>query len=254
MRHGFTASTCNILDLDDSEEARRYVQMWLVDLAVVGQAEEEVGTSIALKRRRLARLEGVEDRRLHAEVLLRLDGDPAMQALKLCQDTITAIEAMTGIMGSIVPADRDALDALLVPVGTVLGMLERVVDLDPTFIVGLRALTDAVGTLKQLSPEMTHIASYEAVVGKAGTCQDAVRALLPDLLAAVEAAKERISSELPIPDDKDVNLRRRYRGEIAKRIQADVLLLGHLQELRRAREAASGSFRAPVAVRAGAGL
>ena len=72
--------------------------------------------------------------------------------------------------------------------------------------------------------------------------------LLPDLLAAVEVAKEKISTELPIPDDRDVTLRRRYAREIARRIQADVLLLGHLQDLRRAREATSGSFRQPVTV------
>jgi hypothetical protein len=74
LRHGFCANVSNVLDLDDGEEAQRYTDTWLADLGVVGQVEAEVGTAIATKRRRLERLEAVEDRRLQAEVLHRLPG------------------------------------------------------------------------------------------------------------------------------------------------------------------------------------
>jgi hypothetical protein len=245
LKHGFTATGSNVLDLDDGAEVREYVQAWLADLGVVGHAEIEIGTSIAVKRRRLGNLEAVEERRHQAEVLHRLDEHPAMQALKLCEDTVTALDVMVDVMGSAVPAERDDLDSLLSPVDTVLEMLERVEDLDPKTFVGVRALADAVDALKILSPLQTDPTAYAAVVEKAQTSVAAVRALLPELRAAVDVIKERISADLPVPDDKDVYLRRRYAREIARRIEADLRVLRQLQDLRHARAAASGSFGQP---------
>ena len=78
------------------------------------------------------------------------------------------------------------------------------------------------------------------VIERARQAGDALGALLPDVETKVETAKSSLALEMPLPADRDVALRTRYRRSTEKALEAEVRFLTMLQD-RRA-QAAPGSF------------
>jgi hypothetical protein len=103
----------------------------------------------------------------------------------------------------------------------------------------------AIETLKTLSPEVVHPLACGEVVNHATAAADAVRALLPDVENVVETVKNQLSPEQPMPGDRDVALRTRYRREIEKRLESEARFLMLLRE-RRTQVQASGSLGSPA--------
>lgn len=240
LRHGFRSAAGVVLPHEDPGEIRAYREIVLRELECQGELEEEAGLRISALRWLVRRLDAVEERRLHAEVLQRLDDLPEKQHLDLVRGAIAAAHGMTQAMASRLPETREELDQLLVPIGAVVKMLSQVEDGGRDVFVGAGALGSAVETLKMMSDETVHVLAYGEVIERARQAGDALRALLPDVETKVESAKSALALEMPLPADRDVALRTRYRRSTEKALEAEVRFLTMLQE-RRTR-ATPGSF------------
>ena len=106
--------------------------------------------------------------------------------------------------------------------------------------MGAGVLGSAVETLKMLSGEAVHILAYGEVIEHARQAGDALRALLPDVETKVVTAKSSLALEMPLPADREVALRTRYRRSTEKALDAEMRFLTMLQERRN--RAALGSF------------
>jgi hypothetical protein len=241
LRHGLRAAELAVLPHEDPAEMSSFIGRWLRDLSVETDAEVEVGRNIALLRWRLRRIEEVESRRQQAEVLHRLDETDEKKVLDLVTNTINAIKIMIRAMESRLPESREELDRLLAPMAAVVKLLVQVEDSGPSIFVGATGFATAIDNLKALSPEIVSPLAYGEVVDRAHAAADAVRALLPDVEKMVELVKNQLSLELPMPGDRDVALRTRYRRDIEKRLESETRFLMLLRE-RRVQIQASGSL------------
>ena len=239
LRHGLRAASAVILPHEDPREIRAYRDMVLRELGCHGELEDEAGLRIAALRWQLVRLDAIEERRLHAEALHRLDDLPEKKFFDLVVGTISAVRAMTRAMESRLPETREELGLLLVPIAAVVTMLSAVEE-GGQGVFGAGALGSAVEMLKTMSDEAVHILAYGEVIEGGRRAGDALRDLLPEVEAKVESAKRALALEMPLPADRDVALRARYRRDIEKRLDSEVRFLTLLQE-RRAQEA-PGSF------------
>lgn len=240
LRHGLRSVGAVVMPHENPGEIRAYRDMVLRDLGCQGELEDEAGLRIAALRWQLRRLDAVEERRLHAEGLHRLDDLPEKQFLDLVIGTISAVQAMTRAMESRLPETREELDQLLVPVGAVVTMLSKVEDSEQDLFVGASTLGSAIETLRRMSEETVHLLAYGEAIERGRQAGDALRALLPRVETEVEMAKRSLALEMPLPADRDVALRTRYRRSIEKSLAAEMGFLTMLQE-RRAR-AVPGSF------------
>lgn len=204
----------------------------MADLGAETSTELLVGKSIALKLLQKRRIEEIEERRLRAEVDLRLEATAEMQTLRLFESTLSALSTMADVMASSFPEDRDALDRLLVPVATVQDMLAHVEAAGTKTFVGLTALAEAVKKLKTNSPLKTDAAAYGQVIEKTRASAASLSELLPGARAATETTKIAITSDMPLPDDRESALRNRYMKDIERRLSADLSLLERLQARR----------------------
>lgn len=245
--HGIRSDELTVLPHERPEEVVQHVERVLADLGVQGYTEVLVGKRVALRLMQQRRLEDIEARRLRTEVDERLDATDEMKAVRLIEGTATALWTMTSVMSGCFPAERDALDQLLVPITSVIGMLDKIEDQDPKVFVGRTALADAVGRLREESPAKTDVDAYRKVVEVAGVALDGVQQLVAGAKARADAKRVEIAGQMPIPDDRDAKLRRRYAADLDRRIAADMRLLSALREQRGA-TAASGSLGQPAQV------
>jgi hypothetical protein len=239
--HGIRGEELAVLPHENSAEVLAYIEMWMNDLHLEGPVEVQVGKSIAFKSWQKKRIETVEARRQQAEVLHRLEDTPAMNNLHLFEGAILALKTMVAVMGSSIPEDRESLDKLLTPVSGVLEMMEKVESTAANVFVGLSALTDAIDKLKTCSHVTTDVLAYTVVIEKTQSAVGAVEALLPEAQRAVEEAKLKVTSDMPMAADRDAMLRHRYWKELGRRIESELRVLGQLRE-RRTQLAASGSL------------
>ncbi len=247
LDHGLRSEELTVLPHERPEEVLQHVERVLGDLGVVGYTETLVGKRVALRLLQQRRLEEIEAHRLRAEVDRRLDDTDEMNAVRLIEGTITALQTMATVMSSSFPDGREALDRLLVPVSAVSAMLEQVEASGTKVFVGCAALTAALGRLRQGSPVETDAAAYAVVVERALVALGAVERLLPGARAAAEARRVEVASQMPLPDDRDTLLRRRYAADLDRRLATDMRLLAALREQREA-QSGSGSLGQPPQV------
>ncbi len=241
MTHGMRANEHAVLPHEDQREIAGHIEMWLRDLGGETEAELEVGKSIALLRWRLRRIDEVESSRQQAEVLHRLDETLEKQTLDTMKNTLAALGAMCAAMESRLPACRQELDQLLEPMAAVMKMLVQVEDSEPDVLVGAAELAIAIENLKAHSVETVSPLGYGEVISRAHSSADAVRAHIPDVEKMVELKKIELATEIPLPSDRDVALRVRYRRDIERRLEAELKFLMLLRE-RRAQVEAPGSL------------
>ena len=244
--HGIRSDELTVLPHERSDEVVQHVERVLADLGVQNYTEIMVGKRVALRLMQQRRLEDIEARRLRAEVDERLDATDEMKLVRLIEGTATALGTMISVMSSSFPAERDALDQLLVPINSVIGMLDKIEDTGAKVFVGRAALADAVGRLREESPVQTDVGAYRKVVEVAGVALTGVQDLVAGATGA-EAKRVEIAGQMPLPDDHDAKLRRRYAADLDRRIAADMRLLAALRE-QRAATAASGSLGEPAQV------
>lgn len=238
LDHGLRSEELTVLPHERPEEVVEHIERVLADLGVEGYTETMIGKRVALRLLQQRRLEDIEARHLQAEVDRRLDDTDEMKAVRLIEGTCAALQTMATVMSSSFPTGREALDQLLVPVSAVSAMLEQVEATGAKVFVGGAALKAALSRLRQESPLETDAAAYAVVLEKALVALGAVEQLLPGTRAAVEARKVEVASQMPLPDDRDALLRRRYAADLDRRLAADMRLLAALREQR---EALSGS-------------
>lgn len=243
--HGMRAGRLAALPHEDPQEVERHRQLWRAELGVETPGETEVGDSIALLRLKLKRIAEVEQRRLTAEVLARLDDTSEMKFMVMVESTVTAVSAMVNVMTSAFPSDRAALDVLLAPVDSTLEMIGKVEEASPAVVAGHKDLVDAVGRLRENSWTEIDVAAYASVIDAARAATVGVEGLVPQARQAVEAAKERIAMDLPLPGDPDVARRTRYRRDCERQLEAEMRFLALLRDTQ-AQVAGSGSFGPPV--------
>jgi len=239
--HGMRSGRLAALPHEDPQEVEHQRQMWRTELDAESPAEVEVADSIALLRWKLRRIDEVEHRRLAAEVLARLDDAPEMKSLKMIEGTLTALSTMVNVMTSAIPSDRNALDALLAPVDATVETLAKVEDASPAVFAGQKELVDAVGRLRENSWAEIDPTTYASVIAAAL----GVEKLIPPARQAVDAARERIAVDLPLPGDPDVARRTRYKRDCERQLEAEMRFLALLRA-RQAQMATSGSFGPPV--------
>ena len=245
--HGMRSARLAALPHEDPEELERHRQLWRAELSVETPGEIEIGDSIALLRWKLRRIEAVEQRRMESEILHRLDDAPEMKFMVMVESTVTAVSAMVNVMTSAFPSDRAALDALLAPVDSTLEMIGKVEEASPAVVAGHKDLVDAVGRLRENSWTEIDVAAYASVIDAARTATVGVEGLIPQAREAVEAVRERIAVELPLPGDPDVARRVRYKRDCERQLESEMRFLALLRD-RRYQVAGSGSFGPPVAV------
>jgi hypothetical protein len=241
MRAGRLAA----LPREDPLEVERHRQLWRAELGVETPGEIEVGDSIALLRLKLKRIAEVEQRRLAAEVLARLDDTSEMKFMMMIESTLTALSAMVNVMKSAIPSDRHALDGLLAPVVATLEMLGKVEDASPAVVPGHQELADAVGRLREDSWTEIDSTTYASVIEAGRAATVGVEGLIPQAYQAVEAARERIAQDLPLPGDPDVARRVRYKRDCERQLEAEMRFLALLRD-GQAQVAGLGSFGPPV--------
>ena len=247
IHHGLRAEELTVLPHERPEEVVEHVERVLADLAVEGYTEVMVGKRVALRLLQQRRLEDVEARQRRAEVDRRLGATDEMKALQHLEGTHSALQTMASIMSSSFPPDRQALDQLLVPVAAVVTMLEQVEAFGPGVFVGHEALMAATSRLKEASPVEVDVAAYAAVLERALVALGGIEQLLPSAQATVETKRSELTSMMPLPNDSDALLRRRYAADLDRRLAADMRLLTALREQRAAR-ADSGSLGEPAQV------
>ncbi|MEI7705662.1 MAG: hypothetical protein WCK73_13810 [Deltaproteobacteria bacterium] len=243
--HGLRSGRLAALPHEDPQEVEHHRQMWRAELGAESPAEIEVADSIALLRWKLRRIDEVEQRRLASEIGIRLGETPEMKFMTMIENTLTALSTMVSVMKTAIPYDRHELDALLAPVDATLEMIGKVEEASPAVVAGHKDLVDAVGRLRETSWAETDVAAYATVVEAARTAAVGVEALVSQARQAVEAARERVAMDLPLPGDQDVARRVRYRRDAERALKAELEFLVSLRA-RRVQMAASGSFGLPV--------
>lgn len=243
--HGMRAGRLAALPHEDPQEVERHRKLWREELGVETPGEIEVGDSIALLRLRLKRIAEVEQRRMASEILVRLDETSEMKFMTMIESTLTALSTMVSVMKSAIPSDRQELDALLAPVDATLEMMVRVEDESPAVVAGHKDLVDAVDRLRENSWTEIDVAAYASVMDAARAATVGVEGLIPQARQAVEAAKERIAVDLPLPGDADAVRRVRYRRDAERALKSEMEFLLSLRS-RRDQLAGSGSFGLPV--------
>ena len=247
VHHGLRSGELTVLPHERPEEVVAHVERVLSDLGVQGYTETLIGERVALRLLQQRRLDDIEARRLQAEVDRRLDRSEEMKVLSLFEGTAAALGTMTSVMSTRFPSEREALDQLLVPVESVVLMLEKIEDTGPKVFVGCAALATGLERLRHASRVQTDAATYASVLDQAAVSLAAVEQLVVSAKATVEAKRARIAEEMPLPGDPDAALRRRYAADLDRHLAADMRLLAALRE-QRAASAASGSLGQPAQV------
>ncbi len=227
------------------EEVVEHVERVLADLRVESYTEVTIGKRIALRLLQQRRLEQIEARRLKAEVDLRLDDTDEGKSLVLAERTLLALQTLTSVMTRSFSTDRQALNELLEPISTVVEMVAQVEATGPRVFVGHASLKIAVDRLRETTPSETEPEAYTGVIGAAQTALAGVETVLPGARAVVEMKRIEIAGQMPLPDDRDAKLRRRYAGDLERRLAADMRLLAALREQRVAAGASGSLGQAP---------